>query len=157
MPALWQNIIGIRMVALQTLMVTLTVLAAGNITHYISEDFVLAVAVTALFGLFLATVFTVLHRMAVFAAGFTVFAVLGVLAGFVVVIATAAVVAKEYKTKTIFCLGVFVVEAWLIFSAIMIWSMYVNLIIMAALTLGIVALIAEAKLRPGRIKHIINR
>ena len=121
MKTLWQNIRGVRMLALSAMVVTLMTLAAFSITGYISGNNTFAAA-------------------AVVAAS-----------AFVVVFAAFVVVAtdKEYKVKIRFCFYIFAAEGFLMVSAMTIWSAYLPLII-AALAIGILLLLAEAKLRLWR-------
>ena len=114
MKTLWQNIRGVRMLALSAMVVTLMTLAAFSITGYISGNNTFAAAAV-------------------------------VAASAFVVVATD----KEYKVKIRFCFYIFAAEGFLMVSAMTIWSAYLPLII-AALAIGILLLLAEAKLRLWR-------
>jgi len=159
MKTLWQNIRGVRMLALSAMVVTLMTLAAFSITGYISGNntfaaaavvaasaFVVAFAASAASAASAAAVVAVVAVVAVSAV-----AVSAAASAFVVVFAAFVVVAtdKEYKVKIRFCFYIFAAEGFLMVSAMTIWSAYLPLII-AALAIGILLLLAEAKLRLWR-------
>jgi len=137
MKTLWQNIRGVRMLALSAMVVTLMTLAAFSITGYISGNNTFAAAAVV--------------AASAFVVAFAAVAVSAAASAFVVVFAAFVVVAtdKEYKVKIRFCFYIFAAEGFLMVSAMTIWSAYLPLII-AALAIGILLLLAEAKLRLWR-------
>jgi len=124
MKTFWQNIRGVRMIALSTMVVILMALAAFSITGYISGNNTFAVAV---------------------AIGVVADAIVAIGVG-AAIVGIAAAVAEECKVKIRFCLYIFAAEGFLMVLAMTIWSAYLPLII-AALAVGVSLLLAEAKLR----------
>ena len=169
MKALWKNINGLRMVALQTLMVMILVLIAFASVLRISSNTteVAAIAIAAAVvaaAIFIAAIRTTVIAgfAAVFIATFAATAAfivtvvfptlavlaiaLAVLAVAVFISAIAADVAEKYNIRKRFVFYIYSLESIALFFGMTIWSSTLSLVLVA-LTVSVAALLAESKLR----------